>query len=69
MYNGDMNNAMEKGLIMGHEAIGIVEDVGSDVKSLSVGDKVIILPVIACCDCFYCKKKECSLGDKTNPPK
>ncbi|KAG9500720.1 hypothetical protein J7337_006399 [Fusarium musae] len=69
MYNGDMNNAMEKGLIMGHEAIGIVEHVGPDVKSLSVGDRVIILPVIVCGDCFYCKKKEFSLRDKTNPYK
>ncbi|RBR12022.1 hypothetical protein FVER53590_04361 [Fusarium verticillioides] len=69
MYNGDMNNAMEKGLIMGHQAISIVEDVGSDVKSLSEGDRVIILPAIICGDCFYCKKKEFSLCDKTNPSK
>lgn len=69
MYNGDLNKVMEKGLIMGHEAIGIVEEVGSQVKNLSVGDRVIILPVIACGECFYCKKKEYSLCDKTNPSK
>jgi threonine dehydrogenase-like Zn-dependent dehydrogenase len=28
MYAGDLNKVMEKGLIMGHEAIGIVEEVG-----------------------------------------
>jgi threonine dehydrogenase-like Zn-dependent dehydrogenase len=67
MYAGDMNNAMEKGLIMGHEAIGIVEEVGREVKNLKVGDRVVILPVIACGECFYCKRKEFSLCDKTNP--
>jgi threonine dehydrogenase-like Zn-dependent dehydrogenase len=67
MYNGDLNKVMEKGLIMGHEAIGIVEDVGPQVKNLSPGDRVIILPVIACGECFYCKRKEFSLCDKTNP--
>lgn len=62
-----MNSAMEKGLIMGHEAIGIVEEVGPEVKDLKAGDRVVILPVIACGICFYCKNKEFSLCDKTNP--
>lgn len=69
MYNGDMNQAMEKGLIMGHEAIGIIDEVGTDVKKLKVGDRVIILPVIACGECFYCKREEYSLCDTTNPSK
>ncbi|CAA9956759.1 S-glutathione dehydrogenase [Pyrenophora teres f. maculata] len=67
MYNGDMNSVMENGLIMGHEAIGIVEHVGPEVKDLKVGDRVIILPVIACGECSYCKRKEFSLCDQTNP--
>jgi threonine dehydrogenase-like Zn-dependent dehydrogenase len=69
MYNGDMNKVMEKGLIMGHEAIGIVEEVGPEVKTLKVGDRVIILPVIACGECDYCQRKEFSLCDTTNPSK
>lgn len=67
MYNPDMKSAMEKGLILGHEGIGIVDEVGPEVKNLKAGDRVIILPVIACGECFYCKKKEYSLCDKTNP--
>lgn len=67
MYNGDMNSVMEKGMIMGHEAIGIVDEIGHEVKDLKVGDRVIILPVIACGECFYCKRKEFSLCDRTNP--
>lgn len=67
MYAGDLNKVMEKGLIMGHEAIGIVEEVGPQVQNLKSGDRVIILPVIACGDCFYRKRQEYSLCDKTNP--
>jgi len=69
MYNPDMKSAMEKGLILGHEAIGIVDSVGSEVKTLTVGDRVIILPVIACGECFYCEREEYSLCDRTNPSK
>lgn len=69
MYTGDMNSAMQKGDIMGHEAIGIVDEVGPEVQDLQVGDRVIILPVIACGDCFHCQRKEYSLCDKTNPSK
>ncbi|KAH8807440.1 chaperonin 10-like protein [Xylogone sp. PMI_703] len=69
MYNPDMKAAMEKGLIMGHEAIGIVDEVGPEVKNLSKGDRVIILPVIACGECRYCKNKKFSLCDNTNPSK
>jgi threonine dehydrogenase-like Zn-dependent dehydrogenase len=69
MYEGELNEAMRKGMIMGHEAIGIVEEVGSSVKRLSVGDRVIILPIIACGKCQYCAKQEYSLCDATNPSK
>ncbi|EON65967.1 hypothetical protein W97_05209 [Coniosporium apollinis CBS 100218] len=69
MYGGEMNMAMEKGDILGHEAIGYVEEVGPEVKGFKAGDRVIILPVIACGDCFYCERQEYSLCDKTNPSK
>lgn len=67
MYVGELNSAMSKGDIMGHEAIGIVEEVGEEVNDLKPGDRVIILPVIACGECGYCQKKEYSLCDRTNP--
>lgn len=69
MYVGDPKKVMEKGLIMGHEAIGIVEDVEPEVTNLSKGDRVIILLVIACGACFYCKRKDLSLCDGANPSK
>ncbi|KAK5020396.1 hypothetical protein LTR60_000551 [Cryomyces antarcticus] len=42
---------------MGHEAIGIVDEIGPEVKSVQKGDRVIISPVVACGYCFCCKRK------------
>lgn len=44
------------GTILGHEGIGVVEEVGSAVNNFKVGDKVIISCITACNTCFYCKK-------------
>lgn len=67
LYEGNLNDAMRKGDIMGQEAIGMVEEVGPDVKSIKPGDRVIILPVIACGKCDYCQRQEYSLCDVSNP--
>lgn len=64
-----MNQAMQPGDILGHEAIGYIEEVGQGVSKFKAGDRVIILPVIACGDCYYCQKQQYSLCDKTNPSK
>ena len=69
MYGGEMNMAMQPGDIMGHEAIGYIEEVGPEVQHFEAGDRVIILPVIACGECFYCQSQQYSLCDKTNPSK
>lgn len=47
--------ACKEGTILGHEGIGIVEEVGSGVQNFKVGDKVIISCVTACGTCEYCK--------------
>ena len=41
--------------IPGHEASGIIEDIGKDVKDFSIGDHVVIEPGIPCGRCIYCK--------------
>ncbi|KAJ5213956.1 hypothetical protein N7449_001125 [Penicillium cf. viridicatum] len=69
LYEGELKDAMQKGDILGQEAIGLVEEVGSNVKSLKAGDRVIILPVISCGTCDYCQRQEYSLCDNTNPSK
>ncbi len=45
---------MEPGDILGHEPIGIVEEVGSDVKHIKAGDRVVLPFNIACGHCFMC---------------
>jgi threonine dehydrogenase-like Zn-dependent dehydrogenase len=59
----------ERGAITGHESVGIVDDVGEGVKNFKKGDRVVISSVIACGQCDYCRRKEWSCCDTTNPSK
>jgi alcohol dehydrogenase len=47
--------AVTEGRILGHEGVGTVLEVGSSVRNISVGDRVIISCVSACGVCTYCK--------------
>ena len=58
---------MKPGTILGHEAIGIVADVGSDVHNLDVGDRVVVSPTIACGNCSYCRDGYFAQCDYANP--
>ena len=44
------------GRILGHEGVGIVEEVGSSVSNFKIGDHVIISCVTSCGKCEFCKK-------------
>src|SRR5207244_570797 len=46
---------MKKGTILGHEGVGIVEEVGKGVRNLRPGDRVVIGSTIACGNCSYCR--------------
>lgn len=43
------------GTTVGHEMVGIVEELGSEVKGVSVGDRVTVNVETFCGECFYCK--------------
>jgi threonine dehydrogenase-like Zn-dependent dehydrogenase len=58
---------MEAGDILGHEFMGVVEEVGNEVTNLQRGDRVVVPFTIACGNCFFCKKKIWSACDNTNP--
>jgi len=59
--------AMEKGDIVGHEFMGEVVEIGSEVKKLKVGDRVVVPFAISCGQCFFCQKGLFSLCENTNP--
>jgi len=42
--------------IMGHEATGIVAEVGSKVKKFKPGDRILGNAIVTCNECYYCKK-------------
>ena len=41
-------------LTLGHEVAGVVEQIGSDVQALAVGDRVCLHYLATCADCYYC---------------
>ena len=47
---------VKPGTILGHEAIGIVDEVSSGVKKFKKGDKVVVSCITSCGNCYYCKK-------------
>ena len=60
-------SGMKQGTILGHEAVGIVEEIGSNVRNLSVGDRVVIPSTIACGYCSYCRAGYYAQCDNANP--
>ena len=55
ILKGDLP-AVTDGRILGHEAIGVVEQVGAGVSEFKAGDKVIVSCVTACLKCDFCKR-------------
>lgn len=66
LYDGFIPT-MEAGDILGHEFMGMVEEVGPQVTNLKRGDRVVVPFTIACGNCFFCKKKIWSACDNSNP--
>jgi len=58
---------MKKGTILGHEAVGIIEALGSDVRNLQIGDRVVVPSTIACGNCVYCRAGYYAQCDNANP--
>lgn len=60
------NPFMEKGDVLGHEPMGIVEEVGSEVGRLKEGDRVVVPFTISCGTCWACEKTLFSACQTTN---
>ncbi|WP_019634798.1 zinc-dependent alcohol dehydrogenase [Actinomadura atramentaria] len=58
---------MRPGTILGHEAVGVVEELGPDVRNLAVGDRVVIPSTLGCGRCVYCRAGYYAQCDVVNP--
>ncbi len=66
LYDGLMP-AMKSGDVLGHEPMGVVVEVGKQVRNLKRGDRVVVPFVIACGDCFFCRRGLYACCDVSNP--
>ncbi len=66
LYDGYIPT-MQKGDILGHEFMGEVVEIGTDVKKLQKGDRVVVPFPIACGNCYFCAREEYALCDNSNP--
>src|SRR3954467_7771267 len=66
MVRGTLSG-MKAGTVLGHEGVGIVEEIGPDVRNLRVGDRVVIPSTIGCGYCSYCRAGYYAQSDYANP--
>jgi threonine dehydrogenase-like Zn-dependent dehydrogenase len=58
---------MKPGTILGHEGVGVVEELGTQVRNLEAGVRVVICSTIACGTCSYCRAGYFAQCDTANP--
>lgn len=58
---------MTPGTILGHEGVGVVEEIGSAVRNFKPGDRVVVPSTIGCGNCSYCRAGYYSQCDNANP--
>ncbi|ACC73862.1 zinc-dependent alcohol dehydrogenase [Paraburkholderia phymatum] len=58
---------MQPGTILGHEAVGMIEETGPNVRNFRNGDRVLIPSTISCGYCAYCRSGHTAQCDTANP--
>jgi threonine dehydrogenase-like Zn-dependent dehydrogenase len=64
LYNGFF--PQPRPMVLGHEFMGVVEEVGSQVSSLKRGDRVVVPFPIACGQCWFCEHKQPTQCETSN---
>ncbi|MDD5200069.1 MAG: alcohol dehydrogenase catalytic domain-containing protein, partial [Terrimicrobiaceae bacterium] len=67
IYNGFL--PQKRPMVLGHEFMGIVEDAGPEVTTVTKGDRVVIPFPIACGHCFFCQHDLPGHCEESNPEK
>lgn len=58
---------MRAGDVLGHEFVGEVVEIGPEVRTLQVGERVVVGPTVGCGGCWFCDTDRWALCDNTNP--
>jgi threonine dehydrogenase-like Zn-dependent dehydrogenase len=58
---------MKPGTILGHEGVGVVEELGPQVRNLEPGERVVVCSTIGCGTCSYCRAGFFAQCDEANP--
>ncbi|SEH48463.1 Threonine dehydrogenase [Mycolicibacterium rutilum] len=58
---------MKAGTVLGHEAVGVVEETGDGVRGFSPGERVVVCSTVSCGTCSYCRAGYFSQCDNANP--
>ncbi|MEU6857520.1 zinc-dependent alcohol dehydrogenase [Glycomyces sp. NPDC046736] len=66
MVRGTMPD-MVSGTVLGHEAVGVVEEVGAGVRGFRPGDRVVVPSTVGCGTCSYCRAGYYAQCDNANP--
>ena len=53
-YHGAL--PIEPGFVLGHEGVGVIEEVGAGVDRLKKGQRVVVSGLVACGRCFFCRR-------------
>lgn len=65
LYHGYVPE-LHSGDILGHEFVGVVEEVGPDVRRVRPGDRVVVPFLIACGQCYFCRRDLWAACETTN---
>ncbi|MEG3191019.1 MULTISPECIES: zinc-dependent alcohol dehydrogenase [Novilysobacter] len=66
LYRGSIP-LVKDGDILGHEFMGVIEDVGPGVTGLRKGNRVVVPFNIACGQCFFCEREQTAACENSNP--